>query len=54
MLTTFVLIAVGYLREFAEIVVVGFVVAGIFFADSLGSLPWAQSLLTKGLGREAP
>ncbi len=26
------------------------VVAGIFSADSLGSLPWVQSLLTKGLG----
>jgi uncharacterized membrane protein YraQ (UPF0718 family) len=50
MLTTFVLIAVGYLREFAEIVVMGFVVAGIFSADSLGSLPWVQSLLKKGLG----
>lgn len=25
-------------------------VAGIFSADSLGSLPWVQSLLTKGLG----
>lgn len=26
------------------------VVAGIFSADSIGSLPWVQSLLTKGLG----
>jgi uncharacterized protein len=26
------------------------IVAGIFSADSLGSLPWVQSLLTKGLG----
>jgi uncharacterized membrane protein YraQ (UPF0718 family) len=26
------------------------VVAGIFSADSLGSLPWVQSLLSKGLG----
>jgi uncharacterized membrane protein YraQ (UPF0718 family) len=26
------------------------VIAGIFSADSLGSLPWVQSLLAKGLG----
>ncbi len=26
------------------------VVAGLFSADSLGTLPWVQSLLTKGLG----
>lgn len=26
------------------------VVAGVFSADSLGSLPWVQSLLSKGLG----
>ena len=26
------------------------IVAGIFSSDSLGSLPWVQSLLTKGLG----
>jgi uncharacterized membrane protein YraQ (UPF0718 family) len=26
------------------------VVAGLFSADSLGSLPWVQSLLSKGLG----
>jgi len=26
------------------------VVAGIFSADSLGTLPWVQSLLGKGLG----
>ncbi len=48
--TTCALTAVGYLRELAEIVVVGFVVAGILSVDSLGFLPWAQSLLTKGLG----
>jgi uncharacterized membrane protein YraQ (UPF0718 family) len=47
---TFLLVLISYVREVAEVVLIGFVIAGLFSADSLGSLPWVQSLLGKGLG----
>jgi uncharacterized protein len=62
MLTTFVLTVVGYLRELAEIVVVGFVVAGVInavvnkeaVARYLGGSPVAANLLGATIGIVTP